>query len=143
MFEISKFIPELPIDSWWFFGAVLTTLVVAIALVIRFVSSTTDDIDPVEIDRQMLSSVRELTRTGEITDDEYRSIKGQLVERLKLTDEEGKVSEQSKTAATSFAPPLDKTKPLDETKDQKDGDSALHQNPIHDDFDPANPSSET
>lgn len=134
MFEISKFIPELPIDSWWFFGSVMTGLVIAIALVIRFVSSKTDDIDPVEIDRQMLSSVRELTRTGEITDDEYRSIKGRLVERLKLTEEERKnSSEDSRTSKT-----LSLTS-LDEPPTQNEADSAIQQDSTDSDSDHTNP----
>lgn len=134
MFEISKFVPELPIDSWWFFGAVLTVLIVAIALVIRFVSSKTDDIDPVEIDRQMLSSVRELTRTGEITDDEYRSIKGRLVERLKLTDEERKVSDESRTTKTT---PLSS---LDKADNQNLAVPAIQQDPPDSDSNNTNPS---
>ena len=134
MFEISKFIPELPIDSWWFFAAVLTGLIIAIALVIRFVSSKTDDIDPVEIDRQMLSSVRELTRTGEITDHEYRSIKGRLVERLKLTDEERQNSEASRTSKAL------RISSSDEINDQNETDSALRQDLTDSDSDHANPS---
>lgn len=133
MFEISKYIPELPIDSWWFFGSVLTGLIVAIALVIRFVSSKTDDIDPVELDRQMLSSVRELTRTGEITDDEYRSIKGRLVERLKLSEDERKTSEDSRT---SKKPSLST---LEELEDQNEADSAIQQNSTDSDSDQSNP----
>lgn len=109
MFEITKFIPELPIDSWWFFGAVLAGLIIAIALVIRFVSSETDDIDPVEIDRQMLSSVRELTRTGEITEDEYRSIKGRLVDRLKDAEDEPVKPETSRSSKPSILPPVEIT----------------------------------
>lgn len=120
MFEITKFIPELPIDSWWFFAAVMTGLIIAIALVIRFVSAGTDDIDPVEIDRQMLSSVRELTRTGEITEDEYRSIKGRLVERLSEADEDSVKPESSRgSKALLFPPP----------KDTKKQDSENHQPP--------------
>ncbi|MEP3477931.1 MAG: hypothetical protein ABJZ55_01670 [Fuerstiella sp.] len=133
MFEISKYIPELPVDSWWFFGSVLTALVVAIALVIRFVSSKTDDIDPVEVDRQMLSSVRELTRTGEITDDEYRSIKGRLVERLKLSEDEQKTSEDSQTSNKS---PLSA---LEEPEDQKETDSAIQQDSNDSDSDQSHP----
>lgn len=125
MFEISKYIPELPVDSWWFFGAVLTALVVAIGLIIRFVSSKTDDIDLVEVDRQMLSSVRELTKTGEITDDEYRSIKGRLVERLKLSEDEQKSSEDSQTS--------------EEIEDQDETESAIQQNSNDSDSDQSNP----
>lgn len=97
MFEFTKFIPELPINDWWFFSAVMIGLIILIALVIRFVSSQTDDIDPVEIDRQMLSSVRELTRSGEISEDEYRSIKGRLIDRLKSAEELPDKSSESST----------------------------------------------
>lgn len=74
--------PELPIDSWWFLGIVLVVLVVAIWLIARLTSSVTDDIDPAEIDRQMLTAVRDLHSQGELSPDEYRSIKGRLVERM-------------------------------------------------------------
>ena len=75
-------IPELPVDNWWFIGIVLVLLIFVIWVVARLTTSVTDDIDPAEIDRQMLTAVSELHSQGELTQDEYRSIKGRLVERL-------------------------------------------------------------
>lgn len=76
--------PALPVDNWWFLGFVLFLLIVCIWLVARLVPTATDDIDPAEIHRQMLTTVRELHSQGELTPEEYRSIKGHLVERLSL-----------------------------------------------------------
>jgi len=75
-------IPELPVDNWWFLAVVLVLLIVAIWLVARLTPSLTDDIDPAETHRQMLTAVRELHSQGELTPEEYRSIKSRLVERL-------------------------------------------------------------
>jgi len=76
--------PALPVDNWWFLGFVLFVLIVCIWLVARLVPTASDDIDPAEIHRQMLTTVRELHSQGELTPEEYRSIKGHLVERLAL-----------------------------------------------------------
>lgn len=74
--------PELPVDSWWFFAVVLVVLIFFIWLVARLTATATDDMDPAEIDRQMLTAVSQLRSRGEITQEEFRSIKGQLVVRL-------------------------------------------------------------
>lgn len=74
--------PELPVDSWWFFTVVLVLLVLFIWAIARLTTRTTDDIDPTEIDRQMLSAVSELRSQGELSPEEFRSIKSRLVERL-------------------------------------------------------------
>ncbi len=73
---------ELPVDNWWFLGFVLVVLMFAIWLIARLTTSVTDDIDPAEIDRQMLTAVRELHSQGELSPGEYRSIKGRLVKRM-------------------------------------------------------------
>lgn len=74
--------PELPFDSWWFLGVVLLLLVCLIWVIARLTTTVTDDIDPAEIDRQMLTAVNELHSQGELSEEEYRSIKGRLVTRL-------------------------------------------------------------
>lgn len=74
--------PKLPVDSWWFLGVVLVVLVFFIWLIARLTTTVTDDIDPAEIDRQMLTAVNELHSQGDLTAEEYRSIKGRLVVRL-------------------------------------------------------------
>jgi Mg-chelatase subunit ChlI len=75
-------IPELPVDNWWFCAIVLFALMIGIWLVARYVTSVTEESDPAEIDRQMLTAVAELKSRGELTSEEYRSIKSQLVHRL-------------------------------------------------------------
>ncbi len=74
--------PQLPIDNWWFCGVVLVVLMIVIWVVARLITAATEDIDPAEMDRQMLTSVTELKSRGELSTEEYRSIKGRLVERL-------------------------------------------------------------
>ena len=74
--------PELPFDNWWFLGVVLLLLVCSIWVIAQLTTKVTDDIDPAEIDRQMLTAVNELHSQGELSEEEYRSIKGRLVTRL-------------------------------------------------------------
>lgn len=74
--------PELPVDNGLFCAIVLVLLVLFIWLIARFTSSATEDIDPAEVDRRMLTAVTELKSRGELTTEEYRSIKSQLVGRL-------------------------------------------------------------
>lgn len=74
--------PELPVDNWWFFAVVLIVLIFFIWMVARLTATATDDTDPAEIDRQMLTAVSELRSRGEITQEEFRSIKSRLVVRL-------------------------------------------------------------
>ncbi len=73
---------ELPVDNWWFCGFVLVVLIVAIWGVARLTASATEEIDPAEIDRQMLTAVSELRSRGDLTQEEFRSIKSRLVDRL-------------------------------------------------------------
>lgn len=87
-------LPDLPVDSWWFFTVVLVLLVVFIWVVARLTTHTTDDIDPAEIDRQMLSAVSELRSQGELTQEEFRSIKSRLVTRLAPSQTSSKPDEQ-------------------------------------------------
>lgn len=74
--------PELPVDSWWFCGIVLILLMFAIWLIARLTASATEESDPAAIHREMLTAVSELHSRGELTPDEYRSIKSRLVEQL-------------------------------------------------------------
>jgi len=90
---------ELPVDSWLFFTIVLVLLVLFIWAVTRLTTAGTEDIDPAEVDRQMLTAVSELRSRGELTNEEFRSIKGRLVERL-ATD-----SNESDASAESPSPP--------------------------------------
>ncbi|MFN9969280.1 MAG: hypothetical protein ACK58T_05215, partial [Phycisphaerae bacterium] len=60
----------------------LACLVMLIWLIFHLTASVTDDTDPAESDRQMLLTVHELHREGDLTAEEFRSLKGQLVQRI-------------------------------------------------------------
>ena len=75
-------IPEVPSDSWLVCAIALIILMFFIWAIARLTSSANEGIDPAEIDRQMLTAVTDLKSRGELTADEYRSIKGRLVNRL-------------------------------------------------------------
>ena len=69
-------------ESWLIFALVLIALVVFIWLITRLVTRATEDSDPAEIDRQMLTAINDLHRKGDLSQEEFRSIKGQLLDRL-------------------------------------------------------------
>lgn len=69
-------------DSWLVFAVVLIALVIFIWLVARLVTRMTEDSDPAETDRQMLTAINDLHRKGDLSQEEFRSIKGQLIDRL-------------------------------------------------------------
>lgn len=73
---------ELP-NTWTTFAIVLVVLIVAIWAVTRLNAHTTEEIDSAEIDRQMLTAVSELRSQGELSQEEFRSIKSRLVGRIK------------------------------------------------------------
>jgi hypothetical protein len=72
--------------NWWPSAIGLVCLVVLIWVIVRLVTRVNEDADPAAIDREMLSAINELHREGDLTPDEYRSIKGQLVRRLQTPD---------------------------------------------------------
>ena len=72
----------LPVDNWVGYSVLLVVTVGVISLIVALISRATDDTDPAETDRQMLTAMNELHRQGDLTQEEFRSIKGQLVERL-------------------------------------------------------------
>ncbi len=78
-------LPELPIpsDSWSVFTVVLVALIVFIWRIARLVSQVTEDSDPAETDRQMLTAISDLRRKGDLSPEEFRSIKSQLIARLR------------------------------------------------------------
>lgn len=49
---------------------------------IRIRSRYRDNEDPAAAEQQMLAQIRDLHRQGDLSEDEYRSIKGRLVKRL-------------------------------------------------------------
>ncbi len=69
-------------ESWLVFTIVLIALIIFIWLVTRLVARVTENSDPAETDRQMLTAVNDLHRKGDLSQEEFRSIKSQLVDRL-------------------------------------------------------------
>ena len=73
---------QLPDVSWFqllFAGAFLVVLIWAI---LRLVARVNEVVDPADADREMLSALNELRREGDLSEDEFRSIKSQIVGRL-------------------------------------------------------------
>lgn len=71
--------------SWELFGLVLAVVLalgVLVWLVVWIRAWFTGDDDPAVGDHELLASIRDLRREGDLTDDEYRSIKSCLVDRL-------------------------------------------------------------
>ncbi len=73
---------QLPDFNWWQFLFAALCLVVLIWSIVRFVSRVHEDVDPAESDQDMLNAISELRRQGDLTEDEYRSIKSQLLARM-------------------------------------------------------------
>ncbi len=76
---------QLPNVTWFQFMVAAACLVVLIWAVLRLVARVNEDVDPAEADREMLLALNDLRRQGDLTDDEFRSIKGQIVGRLNVT----------------------------------------------------------
>lgn len=119
---------ELPVDSWWFFTIVLVLLVLFIWAVTRLTTSGTEDIDPAEIDRQMLTAVSELRSRGELTNEEFRSIKGRLVERL--------ATDQTESDTAAEATSETESDPEQSPEPESDEDASLAESPANDEAPP-------
>lgn len=76
---------HLPEFNWWQFLFAAACLVVLIWSIVRVVSRVHEDVDPAETDQDMLNAISELRREGDLTEDEYRSIKSQLMGRMSST----------------------------------------------------------
>lgn len=62
--------------------ALFASLGLAFWLVLRIRSRYRDNEDPAAAEQLMLMQLRDLRRQGDLSENEYRSIKGRLVERL-------------------------------------------------------------
>lgn len=80
-------LPKWPLSSWLWFLAAMFGLTIMIWVIVRLVARVNEDTDPAEADREMLLALSELHQEGDLTPDEYRSIKSQLVGRLRATDD--------------------------------------------------------
>lgn len=72
------------------FAIGLVGLGLAIWCFMRLVTWMRDDDDPAVSEQQMLTQIGELHREGDLDENEYRSIKERLVDRLKETDTDAK-----------------------------------------------------
>lgn len=73
---------QLPNVSWWQLLVAAASLVVVIWAVLRLAARVNEDVDPAEADREMLQRLNDLRREGDLSEDEFRSIKSQIVGRL-------------------------------------------------------------
>lgn len=73
---------QLPEFNWWQFLIATLCLVALIWSIVRLISRVHEDVDPAESDQDMLNAISELRREGDLTEDEYRSIKSQLMGRM-------------------------------------------------------------
>lgn len=76
-----KFLEASPTD-WLIFFLSLVAIIAACWTIIRVTTWFRDDADPAEGDQRLLMQFRELHRQGDLSDEEYRSIKGRLVARF-------------------------------------------------------------
>ena len=81
--------------SIWQWIGLLVALMVLMGLIVRIRSLFREDEDSTAVDHQLLSQITDLHREGDLTADEYRSIKGRLVQKLdvRLTDDPSKTEE--------------------------------------------------
>ena len=85
--RLNSIISKILSATLWEWLVLVVVLIVLIRLVMWIKASLREDDDPSSVDHQMLVEITELQRQGEITETEYRSIKGRLVDRLKIKDE--------------------------------------------------------
>ncbi|MFK7818040.1 MAG: hypothetical protein AB8G99_04945 [Planctomycetaceae bacterium] len=81
-----KLMDASPKEWGWFVGG-LAGLVVVLWAFARFIAWMRDDEDTTATEQLMLTEIGDLHRGGDLTDEEYRSIKGRLLERLENSDD--------------------------------------------------------
>lgn len=69
-------------EEWIWFLCGLAVVVVVLWAFARFVAWMRDDEDPAAAEQMMLTEIGELHRGGDLSEEEYRSIKGRLLQRL-------------------------------------------------------------
>lgn len=75
-------------ETFWHWVGLLGVLVVLILIVLRVKGWLREDDDLAHDDHAMLREISELQRRGAISQEEYRSIKGRLIQRLQHHDPE-------------------------------------------------------
>ncbi|MCA9018498.1 MAG: hypothetical protein KDA74_00005 [Planctomycetaceae bacterium] len=70
------------VQSFVTLAALFAVIGIGIVIILRVRTRFRDDSDPAASDRVMLSQLGDLHREGDLTEEEYRSIKGLLIGRL-------------------------------------------------------------
>lgn len=118
-----------PLSSWWPMLVGLVGVVVVISLIVRLVARVNEDTDPAEADRDMLLTLTELRREGDLTQEEFRSIKSRLVQRIVSADPVGDGNRQpAKSAEFSAASESETGKNLTEASAGSDGPETIERN---------------
>ncbi len=86
---IWKLLEGSPKEWGWFLGG-LIGIAVALWAFTRFIAWMRDDEDTAAAEQMMLTEIGELHRGGDLSEEEYRSIKGRLLERLQESDDSAK-----------------------------------------------------
>ncbi len=76
-----KLLDGSPKEWFWFLGG-LAGLAAVLWAFVRFVAWMRDDEDTAAAEQMMLTEIGEMHRGGDLSQEEYRSIKGRLLERL-------------------------------------------------------------
>lgn len=81
-----KLLDASPREWGWFLGG-LAGLAATLWAFARFIAWMRDDEDTAAAEQMMLTEIGDLHRGGDLSDEEYRSIKGRLLERLEGSDD--------------------------------------------------------
>ncbi len=73
---------DASVADWIGFGAAFVALIVLVWLFVRIRAWLQDDAGPEANTHQMLTQFGDLHRQGDLSEEEYRSIKSQLIEKL-------------------------------------------------------------
>jgi hypothetical protein len=117
---------QLPDLSWWQLLFAAAGVVVVIWSILRLAARVNEDVDPAEADREMLEALNDLRREGDLTEDEFRSIKGQITGRLKA---QWKSLPKAATSAgiASLVVPNDSNAKAEESESENDVEQGIVQ----------------
>lgn len=111
-----------PLYSWVGFLFAAIGLVVLVWWVVRLVARVNEDTDPAEADREMLLALSELHQEGDLTPEEYRSIKSQLMGRLRAKDHHFSASQNAAKSAGTVRLPQKSSQPTEAESEAGDED---------------------
>ena len=99
---------QLPDISWLPLLIAAACLIVVVWAIVRLASRVNEDVDPAEADREMLQALNDLRREGDLTEDEFRSIKGQITGRLQAAwGDKKRPGTSAKTAVSIMSSKVD------------------------------------